>query len=120
MLRGLVYIPANCYAAISIIDYPERWTTDTSQAALDAVRAGTRARLHKHWELFADVFDGHGEFLGGEFPGALDYLAAVVSKWAGTRQHLQQHRPAFARTLQRIEAQPTVAAVFAEHWPPKA
>jgi GST-like protein len=120
VLRGLVFIAANCYAAISIIDYPERWTTDTSKPALDAIRAGTRAQLHRHWEVFADLFDGHGEYLGGEFPGALDYLAAVVSRWSGARQHVALARPAFAQTLQRIEALPTVAAVFEEHWPPQA
>ena len=27
-VRGLVFIAANCYAAISIIDYPERWCAD--------------------------------------------------------------------------------------------
>src|SRR5512133_3294170 len=27
-VRALVYIAANCYAAISIIDYPERWCAD--------------------------------------------------------------------------------------------
>ncbi|MBC5765457.1 glutathione S-transferase [Ramlibacter sp. GTP1] len=120
VLRGLVFIAANCYSAISIGDYPERWTTDTAQTALDAIRAGTRQQLYRHWEIFADLFDGNGEYLGGEFAGALDYLAAVVTRWSGTRQHLQQHRPAFFATLQRIEALPTVAAVFAEHWPKKA
>lgn len=120
VLRGLVYIAANCYSAISISDYPERWTSDPSSPVLDALRAGTRAQLHRHWVTFADLFDGQGEFLGGEFPGALDYLAAVVSKWSGTRAHVQQHRPAFFQTLQRIEALPTVAAVFEEHWPAKA
>ncbi len=28
-IRGLVYIAANCYSAISIIDYPERWIAVT-------------------------------------------------------------------------------------------
>ncbi len=27
-VRGLVFIAANCYAAISIIDFPERWCAD--------------------------------------------------------------------------------------------
>jgi GST-like protein len=118
VLRGLVYIAANCYSAISVLDYPERWTTATDPASLDAIRAGTRARLHRHWEIFADVFGGEGAYLGGEFPGALDYLAVVVSRWSGTRAHLQAARPAFFATLQRIEELPTVASVCAEHWPP--
>ena len=115
-LRGLVYIAANCYAAISIIDYPERWCADADEATQQRIRAGTRARLHRHWEIFADLFPAR-PWLGGETIGALDLLAAVVSKWAGSRPHLQQARPAFHETLLRIEAQPAVAPVFARHWP---
>jgi len=116
---GLVYIAANCYAAISIIDYPQRWCTDADadEAVQQRIRAGTRARLHHHWELFADVF-GNSPYLGGNELNALDLLAAVVSKWSGARQHLARHRPAFNDTLQRIESHPDVAAVFARHWPP--
>ena len=48
----------------------------------------------------------------------LDLLAAVVSKWSGTRAHLATSRPAFRALLTRIEDDPRVAAVFARHWPP--
>lgn len=115
-LRGLVYIAANCYAAIGIIDYPERWCADADEATQQRIRAGTRARLHRHWEIFADLFPAR-PWLGGETIGALDLLAAVVSRWAGSRPHLQQARPAFHETLLRIEAQPAVAPVFVRHWP---
>ncbi len=115
-IRGLVYIAANCYAAISVIDYPERWTTDTSKAARGHVRAGTRARLHANWQIFADQFAAY-PFLGGNSPGALDYLAAVVSKWSGARAYLKANRPEFFATLERIERHASVAPVFARHWP---
>jgi GST-like protein len=117
-IRGLVYIAANCYSAISILDYPQRWCADADadEATLDRIRRGTRARLHRHWELFADLFPAR-PFLSGAVPGGLDFLAAVVSKWAGTRQHLQSARPDFHATLQRIDSHPRVAPVFARHWP---
>lgn len=117
-LRGLVFIAANCYAAISIGDFPERWTTASTQPARDKVRQAARQRLHAHWEVFADSFmRAAPPFFAGTSPGALDLLAAVVSKWSGTRQHLAQARPDFLALLQRIEAHPRVAAVFARHWP---
>jgi GST-like protein len=117
-VRGLVYIAANCYAAISIIDYPERWCADADddEPVKERIRAGTRARLHRHWELFADVF-ASGPYLGGDALGALDLLAAVVSKWSSARKHLAQHRPRLHETLQRIDSHPDVAPVFARHWP---
>jgi GST-like protein len=115
VLRGLVFIPANCYAAMSVSDYPERWTTDQSEAAAKQIRAGARAQLHRFWDIFADTFPV-SPYLHGAEPGALDYLTAVVSKWSGTRAHLKTHRPAFLETLQRIESHPRVAPVFARHW----
>jgi GST-like protein len=114
-IRGLVYIPANCYSCITIIDYPERFTTATDPASLEGVRAGTRDRLHKHWDIFAETFKG-SPFLNGEMPGALDMLAAVVSKWSGSRQHLKEHKPAFSQLLERIESHPALAPVFGAHW----
>jgi GST-like protein len=119
VLRGLVFIAANCYAAIGIIDYPERWCLPGADTAtLDSVRQGTRARLHRHWELFADQFGGGGgPYLSGGEPGALDFLSAVVSRWSGTREHLAKSRPALLATLQRVEAHPVASPVFARHWP---
>lgn len=118
-LRGLVYIAANCYAAIGVIDYPERWCADADDAMRKRIQAGTRARLHALWDTFADTFPAQ-PFLAGAQPGALDLLAAVVSKWSGSRQYLATARPAFAALLARIEADPRVAPVFARHWPAAA
>ena len=93
-VRGMVFIAANCYAAISVIDFPERWCldADSDDAVKERIRAGTRARLHRHWEMFADLFPT-GPYLGGEELGALDIHAAVVSKWSGARKHLEAQRP---------------------------
>lgn len=116
-IRGLVFIAANCYSAIGICDHPERWTTATDELALEALRQGARAQLHRHWEIFADLFPA-APYLGGSEIGALDMLAVVVSHWSGARAHLAAHRPAFAAVLERIEAHPAVAPVVAAHWPP--
>ena len=115
-IRGLVFIAANCYAAIGIIDYPERWCEDADEATQQRIRAGTRTRLHQYWGTFSDLFPSR-PYLGGNAIGALDLHAAVVSKWSGSRAHLQKARPMFYETLLRIEAHPKVAPVFAKHWP---
>lgn len=113
-IRGLVYIAANCYAAISVIDYPERWCEPCDDAMKERIRAGTRRRLHHHWGVFADEF-GIGFDAGS--PGALELLATVVSKWSGARAHLQAERPAFFAQLLRVEQHPDVAPVLQRHWP---
>jgi GST-like protein len=115
-IRGLVYIAANCYAGISVIDYPERWCADADETVMERIRRGSRDRLQRHWEIFADLFPGQ-PFLSGARPGGLDFLAAVVSKWSGTRDHLRSVRPQLLAALERIERDPQVAPVFGRHWP---
>jgi GST-like protein len=116
-LRGLVYIAANCYACISVVDYPERYTTESDDRTRAAIRAGATARLHHHWDVFADLYPvaGHG-FLNGDRPGALDILAATVSHWSGAREHVGVTRPTFAALLARVDTHATIAPVFARHW----
>lgn len=115
-IRGLVYIAANCYAAIGIIDYPERWCADATEPEQERIRSGTRARLHHLWDVFADTFTAR-PFLSGARLGALDLLAAVVSKWSGARAHLAASRPQFSAVLQIIEREPRIAPVFDRYWP---
>ncbi len=115
-IRGLVFIAANCYGAIGIIDYPERFCADCDKATAERIKAGAIARLHQYWDMFADQF---GALLQPEQPGALDILAATVSRWSGGRAHLKEHRPALHAALERIEAHPRVAGIFERHWPKK-
>lgn len=118
-IRGLVYVVANCYAAIGVIDFPERWVSGPDDAVGERVRQGARKRLHALWDGFADMFAPQ-PFLGGERLGALDLLACVVSKWSGSRAHLKAERPQWFPVLERIEQDPRVAKVFAQHWPAQA
>jgi GST-like protein len=114
-IRGLVFIAANCYAAISIRDYPERWTTARNKAAREQVRAGARRQLYRHWEIFADTFQ-RAPYLSGRTPGALDFLAAVVSRWSGARTHLAKHRPQLHKVLERIDVHERAATIVRAHW----
>jgi len=116
-VRALVYVAANCYAAISVVDYPERWTTAGTKPAQERVRVAARQQLHRAWEVFADSFTGEPFLAGAQQPGAADILASVVSRWSGARPHLAQARPACHAWLQRVDAAPVAAEVFAAHWP---
>lgn len=118
-IRGLVYIAANCYAMIGVIDYPDRVLAEPSEAESQRVIQRSRARLHELWDRFADQFPA-APYLGGSAPNALDVLAAVVSKWSGARKHLAASRPEWSQVLARIEQHPALAPVFTRHWPPAA
>lgn len=113
-LRGLVFIAANCYAGVSVSDYPERWTTAPDKAAHAHVRAAARTQIHRSWRLFFDSFSADLARDRGQ-PGALAFLAVVVSRWSGTRQHLQAALPDTMALLAELEAHPRIAAVLAAH-----
>ncbi|MFO2466456.1 glutathione S-transferase [Pseudomonas sp. 15FMM2] len=116
VIRGLVYIAANCYSAISIIDYPQRWLDSEDEQLQARLANGTRKHLHRVWQMFADQFAG--QLLSPQAgPNALGIMAAAVSRWDGARAVLEQARPEFAQALARIDADPQVAPVFAWHWP---
>lgn len=116
-IRGLIFIAANCYAAIGVIDYPERWCREAGEAVTENLRGGARARLHHYWDVFADTFGAPLPYFGGAAPGALDVHAAVVSRWSGARAHLHRMRPALHALIERVDAHPALAPVFARHWP---
>ena len=114
VIRGLVYVAANCYSAIGIIDYPARFCAPCDDAMSARIRAAARSRLHEYWRIFADQFGSH---MNPGQPGALDLLAAVVSRWSGARAHLKETRAAFHAMLERVEADARTAAIFQRHWP---
>jgi GST-like protein len=113
-IRGLVYIAANCYSAVSISDHPERWTTATSTYSIERVRAGARKQLHQAWGVFADQFGSIAEFHGGT-PGCLAFLSVIVSQWSGTRAHLKERRPEFLAAIKQLEQHPRIEPVLREH-----
>ncbi|MPQ82653.1 glutathione S-transferase [Pseudomonas sp. MAFF 730085] len=116
ILRGLVYIAANCYSAIGIIDYPQRWLGTADEAAQAQLVTGTRRYLHQAWVVFADQF-AEQLFAPNARPNALGIMAAAVSRWDEARQMLSSLAPGFAQTLAQVDADPLVAPVFARHWP---
>lgn len=107
-IRGLVFIAANCYSAVGISDFPEKWTTSKSAKGREKVREAARAQLHRNWEIFADTF-GTSPAFSIDRPGALAFLAVSVSRWSGTRQQLKKTRPKFYQSLLRLERHPAIA-----------
>ena len=116
ILRGLVYIAANCYSAVGIIDYPQRWLGNVDDAAQAQLVSGTRRYLHQAWVMFAEQFADQ-LFAPGDVPNALGIMAAAVSRWDAAREVLNNLAPGFALTLAQVDADPVVEPVFARHWP---
>jgi GST-like protein len=91
---------------------PSRWLAD--EKSHEALRAGARARITKHWSVVADAWPGT-PFVLGEQPRIADVYIANISRWWGAREFLAEHRPEFYALLRRIEALPEVAPVWKRH-----
>jgi GST-like protein len=118
-LRALVFIAANCYSNVGVLDYPERWLGKTDKAANERLRKGAKRRLHKMWSVFAESVAPKKppRFLfSAQQPGAADILAAVVSRWSGARKHMARMHPALHEVMLRVEAHALLAPVFERHW----
>lgn len=115
-IRGLVYIAANCYAAIGIIDFPERWCAQADEDDRQRIINGSKQRLHHLWDVFADTFPP-ALLLNGRQLSALGLMALIVSRWSGSRAHLASARPQFSALLSRLEQHAEVAGILARHWP---
>lgn len=112
----MVYIAANCYAAIGVIDFPERWLPDADKALQTTLEQGARLRLHEHWQTFSDLFFTPDTW-NPEAPAAVEILASVVTRWSGAREHLRDVRPDFHESLLQIDVHPVVSEVARRHWP---
>ncbi|AQL37928.1 glutathione S-transferase family protein [Pseudomonas syringae] len=115
VLRALIYIAANCYAPIGIIDYPQRWLPGADAALQARLESGAQARLHENWEVFADLF-GSPDAWQPDAPGAVEILAATVTRWGRAREHLRACRPQFHAALLQADAHRVMSAVMQRHW----
>ena len=114
-IQGLIYLVANCYPAVGIIDFPERWTSSKESTELEHLRAGTRNRLNYLWEMFADMFEAT-PYLSGSQPGILDFLAVTIGRMFKVKDYLAESRPAFHALLTELESHTRLAGVVARHW----
>lgn len=121
VLRGLVFLAANNYAAVGVVDHPERWLPGAGATSLEVLRRGARKRLHHCWDVFAREFCGASGQAGAlQRPTALELLALVVSRWSGARAFLARRHPGFSQRLQALEHDPEVEPVFRRHFAARA
>jgi GST-like protein len=78
------------------------------------VREAARAQLHRNWDIFFQAFTAELESAQSN-PGALAFLAVVLSRWSGTRQHLRANGSKALKLLSKLEEHPRIAPVLREH-----
>lgn len=114
-LRWMQFASATVYAAVGAADYPQRWTTASDGAARKAVEVAAVLRMQAAWDIVAGNYRDAPFFLG-ERPYICDIYLANLSRWWRMREHLRSAWPAFCDLMERIDALPEVAPVWARHW----
>jgi GST-like protein len=114
-LRWMQFAAATVYFPVGVADYPARWTTASDEPSRQAVQDAAVARMKLGWDVIAAQHAGTPFFLG-ERPQVCDLYLANLSRWWKMRDYLQQQHPAFCAMMQRVDALPEVAPVWASHW----
>ena len=113
-LRWMVYIPASIYSMFWIRDEPTRLAADAGAA--EVIKARTAERIAECWRRM-DAQVSPGRYILGDELSVLDLYVAVVSRWSPRRQRFYQEAPKMAEVVRRVDAEPRLAAFWAERFP---
>jgi GST-like protein len=113
-LRWMSFVSSAIYALFWVRDDPSRLTDDPQAGAL--VKARTGARISECWAIMDAQVDP-GRYILGDDLSVLDLYVTVVSRWAERRRRFYEVAPKLARVVRRVDAEPRLAALWAERFP---
>lgn len=114
-LRWMTFIPASIYSLFWVRDDPSRLVGD--DAAMQAkVKSATADRILDCWAMMESQLEP-GRYLLGDQMTVLDLYVAVVSRWGPRRVRFYEVAPRMAEVVRRVDADPRLAAFWAERFP---
>ena len=113
-LRWMVYVPAAIYSMFWVRDEPGRLAAD--KAAEQVILARTKARIAACWKIMDDQVRP-GRFILGDSLSVLDLYVAVASRWTPRRKRFYEVAPKLGEVVRRVDAEPRLAAFWAERMP---
>jgi len=117
-LRWLIFIAAEIYPMVEIIDYPERFLPDGAaapRARREQLREHIRDIWKRRWLIVEYAVGGTPWFLSGGF-SVLDIYLAVVSRWAQTEDWRPDNLPRIEAIAAALTARQTTAPVWRRHF----
>jgi GST-like protein len=114
-LRWMSFISAQIYSLYWIRDDLSRLAADPAHEPV--LQARTAARIRHAWATMDAGLEPAGRFLLGEELSVLDLYAAVVSRWGPRRKSFYAAAPRLAPVVRRVDADPRLAALWAERMP---
>lgn len=113
-LRWMAFVSAAIYAHYWARDYPSRLVKDPEAQA--EVKASLEARIAHSWGVM-EAGITPGRYLVGDEITVLDVYVTVVSRWTPRRALHERIAPRIGEVVRRVEAEPRLAALWAERFP---
>jgi GST-like protein len=114
-LRWMVYVPAAIYSLFWVRDDPSR-LVGPDPALQARVKAATAERIADCWAMMERQVTP-GRYLLGDDLTVLDLYVAVVSRWGPRRRRFYEVAPRMSQVVRRVDADPRLAAFWAERFP---
>lgn len=111
--KWLAYLATTIQTDYLAYYYPERYTTDTSDAARAAVKAATERRLHDWFDVIEAELDARGPWLLGETYSLLDPYLFLMTRWGRSMARPPKTRPSIGAHAARVLARPAVTQAVA-------
>ncbi len=113
-LRWMSFVSAAIYSLFWIRDDPSR--VIDGEAEGKRLRERLAERIAACWRVMDGQVSPGRYILGGEL-SVLDLYVAVVSRWAPRRKRFYAEAPGLAQVVKRVDAEPRLAAFWAERFP---
>lgn len=115
-LRWLLFVAAELYPLIEMIDYPQRFVPEPlSVAAADGLRDHLRGIWKRRWLIVDAAISGNPWFLASGF-SAVDLYIGVVSRWAELDDWRRTAVPRVESIASGIAARSDCGGVWARHF----
>ena len=114
-LRWMSYISAQIYALYWIRDDLSRLAANKDHEAVIDER--TQDRIRHCWRMMGAQVEPAGRFMLGDEISVLDLYLTVASRWRPRRRALYDAAPKLGEVVRRVDADPRLAAFWAERMP---
>jgi GST-like protein len=114
-LRWMTFIAAEIYALYWVRDVPSRLAEGPEAEAV--IQTRTLDRIADCWRVMGEEAKPGSRYMLGDELSVLDLYLAVVSRWSPRRRRFYEAAPALAPVVKAVDAEPRLAAFWAERMP---
>lgn len=111
-IRWTVFVAAEIYPMIEIVDYPERFV---DKAAAETLKERAQARIRRRW-LTVESFIRGDPWLESRGPSTADLAIANVSRWSTGKRWRQDNCPGIEAIAAALSSRDSTRTVWQAHF----